>query len=169
MIGDPSQFEAIGIRLGFSIVEDSRQRLRLSWQGARFPAFLCVGIAVLLLFVSVPILQAALIARFHRPRGIAVVFPFDESSALRHCDFSGHPTAHHRIRQRGEVLRALSTQSLPQDQSTASFDEIEEITLSIDRVSSGFAIGGSTAAESFPVPALTDSLQRRPSRSPRSR
>jgi hypothetical protein len=58
MIGDPSQFEAIGNRLGFNIIEDSPERLRLRWQGARFPAFLCIGIAVLLLFVSVPILQA---------------------------------------------------------------------------------------------------------------
>jgi hypothetical protein len=36
----------------------------------------------------------------------------------------------------------------------ASFDEIGNITLSIDQVFSGFAIGGSTSAESFPVPAL---------------
>ena len=36
----------------------------------------------------------------------------------------------------------------------ARYDEIENITLSIDQVFSGFAIGGSTSAESFPVPAL---------------
>ena len=35
-----------------------------------------------------------------------------------------------------------------------SFDEIARVTLSNDQVSSGFAVGGSTAAQSFPVPAL---------------
>ena len=58
MIGDPAQFETIGNRLGFEIVENTREKLRLVWHGARFPAFLCLGIAVLLLFVSVPIIEA---------------------------------------------------------------------------------------------------------------
>ena len=58
MIGNPVQFEAIGNRLGFHVVEQTPQKLRLLWHGARFPAFLCLGIALLLLFVSVPILQA---------------------------------------------------------------------------------------------------------------
>jgi hypothetical protein len=54
MIGDPAEFEAIGNRLGFHIVEDTPEKIVLRWQGARFPAFLCLGIALLLLFVSIP-------------------------------------------------------------------------------------------------------------------
>ena len=56
MEGNPAQFEAIGNRLGFRVEEESDRELCLVWQGPRFPAFLCLGIALLLLSVSVPIL-----------------------------------------------------------------------------------------------------------------
>jgi hypothetical protein len=36
----------------------------------------------------------------------------------------------------------------------ASYDEIEKLRIGIDQVYSGFALGGSTAAERFPIPAL---------------
>ena len=154
MIGDPSQFEAIGNRLGFSIVEDSPERLRLSWQGARFPAFLCVGIAVLLLFVSVPILQALSLRGFTGPAGSLWYFP------LMNLVLFG--IAIYLVTQRRTIEFDSKTKSFELCRRslyrktilTASFDEIEEITLGIDQVFSGFAIGGSTAAQSFPVPAL---------------
>jgi len=154
MIGDPSQFEAIGNRLGFSIVEDSPQRLRLSWQGARFPAFLCVGIAVLLLFVSVPILQALSLRGFTGPAGSLWYFPLMNLVLFGIAIFL--VTQRRTIEfDSGAKSFELCRRSLYRKTSlTASFDEIEKITLSIDQVSSGFAIGGSTAAESFPVPAL---------------
>jgi hypothetical protein len=154
MIGDPSQFEAIGNRLGFSIVEESPQRLRLSWQGARFPAFLCVGIAVMLLFVSVPILQALSVRGFTGPAGSLWYFPLMNLvlfgiaiflvTQRRTIEFDNKTKSFELCR------RSLYRKTI----LTASFDEIEEITLGIDHVFSGFAIGGSTAAESFPVPAL---------------
>ena len=154
MIGDPSQFEAIGNRLGFTIVEDSPQRLRLSWQGARFPAFLCVGIAVILLFVSVPILQALSARGFTGPAGSLWYFPLMNLvlfgiaiflvTQRRTIEFDSKTKSFELCR------RSLYRKTI----LTASFDEIEEITLGIDHVFSGFAIGGSTAAESFPVPAL---------------
>lgn len=154
MIGDPSQFEAIGNRLGFSIVEDSPERLRLSWQGARFPAFLCVGIAVLLLFVSVPILQALSMRGFIGPAGSLWYFPLMNLVLFGIAIFL--VTQRRTIEFDSEAKSCeLCRRSLYRKTSlTASFDEIEKITLSIDQVSSGFAIGGSTAAESFPVPAL---------------
>ncbi|MGH7811848.1 MAG: hypothetical protein ACREP5_16340, partial [Candidatus Binatia bacterium] len=37
---------------------------------------------------------------------------------------------------------------------SASYDEIAAVRLGVDEVQSGFALGGSTAAEKFPVPAL---------------
>jgi hypothetical protein len=154
MIGDPSQFEAIGNRLGFSIVEDSPGRLRLSWQGARFPAFLCVGIAVLLLFVSVPILQALSLRGFTGPAGSLWYFPLMNLVLFGIAIFL--VTQRRTIEfDSGAKSFELCRRSLYRKTSlTASFDEIEKITLSNDQVSSGFAIGGSTAAESFPVPAL---------------
>jgi len=154
MTGDPSQFEAIGNRLGFTIVEDSAQRLRLTWQGARFPAFLCVGMAALLLFVSVPILQALHLRGFVGPAGSLWYFPLMNLVLIGIAIFL--------VTQRRTIEFDSKTKSFElcrqslyrKTRLTASFDEIEKITLAIDQVFSGFAIGGSTAAESFPVPAL---------------
>ncbi|MEO6164458.1 MAG: hypothetical protein ABIP88_09995 [Candidatus Binatia bacterium] len=154
MIGDPSQFEAIGNRLGFNIIEDSPERLRLRWQGARFPAFLCIGIAVLLLFVSVPILQALHLRGFVGPAGSLWYFPLMNLVLFGIAIFL--------ITQRRTIVVDSSAKSIELCRQSlyrktiliASFDEIGNIILSIDQVFSGFAIGGSTSAESFPVPAL---------------
>jgi hypothetical protein len=154
MIGDPTQFEAIGNRLGFTVVEETPEKLRLRWQGARFPAFLCLGIALMLLFVSIPIIQALLLRGFIGPAGSLWYFPlmnlvlfgisFFLVTQRRTIEIDGTT---------GEVtLRRLSLY-----RSTVlkvSFEEIARVTLSNDQVSSGFAVGGSTAAQSFPVPAL---------------
>lgn len=154
MIGDPSQFEAIGNRLGFSIVEDSPERLRLTWQGARFPAFLCVGIAVLLLFVSIPIVQALSLRGFVGPAGSLWYFPLMNLVLFGIAIFLVTQRRTIDFDSRAKSF-ALCRQSLYRRTTLrASFNEIEKITLSIDEVFSGFAIGGSTAAESFPVPAL---------------
>ena len=75
MIGDPQEFEAIGNRLGFRPVEETPRKLLLRWQGARFPAFLCLGIAILLLFVSVPIVEALRLRGFVGPAGSLWYFP----------------------------------------------------------------------------------------------
>ncbi len=154
MIGDPTQFEAIGNRLGFTVVEETPEKLRLRWQGARFPAFLCLGIALMLLFVSIPIIQALLLRGFVGPAGSLWYFPL--------MNFVLFGISFFLVTQRrtievdgttGEVtLRRLSLY-----RSTVlkvSFEEIARVTLSNDQVSSGFAVGGSTAAQSFPVPAL---------------
>jgi hypothetical protein len=154
MIGDPTQFEAIGNRLGFTVVEETPEKLRLHWQGARFPAFLCLGIALMLLFVSIPIIQALLLRGFVGPAGSLWYFPL--------MNFVLFGISFFLVTQRrtieidgttGEVtLRRLSLY-----RSTVlkvSFEEIARVTLSNDQVSSGFAAGGSTAAQSFPVPAL---------------
>ena len=154
MIGDPTQFEAIGNRLGFTVVEETPEKLRLRWQGARFPAFLCLGIALMLLFVSIPIIQALLLRGFVGPAGSLWYFPL--------MNFVLFGISFFLVTQRrtieidgttGEVtLRRLSLY-----RSTVlkvSFGEIARVTLSNDQVSSGFAVGGSTAAQSFPVPAL---------------
>jgi hypothetical protein len=94
MIGDPAQFETIGNRLGFEIAENTSEKLRLVWRGARFPAFLCLGIAVLLLAVSVPILEAL---RLYWPCRSALVFSGDEFDLVCHCAFSRHTTAGYRV------------------------------------------------------------------------
>src|ERR1043166_6623922 len=75
MQGQPSDFEAIGSRLGFRAVADDAAKLLLVWQGARFPAFLCLGIALGLGFVSVPIVEALRQRGFAGPAASLWYFP----------------------------------------------------------------------------------------------
>ena len=154
MIGDPQEFEAVGNRLGFRPVEETPRKLLLCWQGARFPAFLCLGIAILLLFVSVPIVEALRLRGFVGPAGSLWYFPLMNLILFGIAAFliSQRRTIEIDGDRRQLTLRRRSlyfSTSL-----TATFDEITKLTLALDRVYSGFALGGSTAVETFPVPAL---------------
>ena len=158
MIGDPAEFEAIGNRLGFHIFEDTPEKIVLRWQGARFPAFLCLGIALLLLFVSLPIVEALRVRGFVGPAGSLWYFPVMNLILFGISLFL--------ITQRRTIeVDSDSRQMTLRRQSlyrnivfAASYDEITHVTLGIDQVYSGFAIGGSTAAQSFPIPALRITL-----------
>ena len=154
MISDPAQFEAIGNRLGFRAVEETPRKLLLRWQGARFPAFLCLGIALLLLFVSVPIVEALRLRGFVGPAGSLWYFPVMNLILFGISVFL--ITQRRTIEVDSETRRmTLRRQSLYRTISfAASYDEISKVSLSADQVYSGFAIGGSTAAQSFPIPAL---------------
>jgi len=154
MIGDPAQFETIGNRLGFEIVENTREKLRLVWHGAHFPAFLCLGIAVLLLFVSVPIVEALRLRGFAGPAGALWYFPL--------MNFILFAIALFLVTQRRVIeLDSRARQVILRRHSlyrsivlSASYDEIDKFKLGFDQVYSGFALGGSTAAQKFSVPAL---------------
>ncbi|HSK30844.1 MAG TPA: hypothetical protein VLA17_12860 [Candidatus Limnocylindria bacterium] len=154
MIGNPAQFEAIGNRLGFQITEHTEQKLRLHWQGPRFPAFLCLGIALLLLFVSVPILQALHLRGFDGPAGSLWYFPLMNVVLFGIAIFL--VTQRRGIEADNRSRRiTLRRQSLYRSiVLSASYDEIREIRLGVDEIQSGLAVAGSTAAEKFPVPAL---------------
>lgn len=159
MIGNPAQFEAIGNRLGFRAVQRTPRQLLWRWQGARFPAFLCLGIAVLLLFVSLPILEALRQRGFVGPAGSLWYFPLMNLILFGIAIFliTQRRTIELDSEKRQLILRRRSlyrTNAL-----IASFDEVDKVSLGIDRVYSGFAIGGSTAAQSFPVPALRIALK----------
>jgi hypothetical protein len=154
MIGNPAQFEALGNRLGFRLVEQTPHKLRLLWQGPRFPAFLCLGIALLLLFVSVPIVQALQLRGFVGPAGSLWYFPLMNVVLFGISIFL---VTQRRIIEVDSQARQLTLrrQSLYRAIAlTATFQEIREIRLGIDEIQSGFAVAGSTAAEKFPVPAL---------------
>ena len=154
MIGDPSQFEAIGNRLGFSVVEESADKLKLSWQGPRFPAFLCLGMALLLLVVSVPIVQALLARGFVGPAGSLWYFPLMNLVLFAIAIFL---LTQRRTIEIDGATRRLTLRRLSLYRSTVlevNFTEIKCLTLSNDQVYSGFAMGGSTAAQTFPIPAL---------------
>lgn len=154
MIGNPAQFEAIGNRLGFRTLEETPRKLLLRWQGARFPAFLCLGIALLLLFVSVPIVEALRVRGFVGPAGSLWYFPvmnlilFGISFFLitQRRTIEVDSDAGQMTLRRQSLYRTITF--------AAKYEETSKISLALDHVYSGFAIGGSTAAQSFPVPAL---------------
>src|SRR6185312_12999533 len=145
MIGDPAQFETIGNRLGFEIVENTREKLRLVWHGARFPAFLCLGIAVLLLFVSVPIVEALRLRGFAGPAGSLWYFPVMNLILFGIAFFL--ITQRRTIEVDSDARQmTLRRQSMYRNITfAAKYEEIGKISLGIDQVYSGFAIGGSTA------------------------
>jgi hypothetical protein len=147
MEGNPAKFEAIGSRLGFRIAEDSPDKLCLLWQGPRFPAFLCLGIALLLLFVSIQhgfASRAASLWYFPFMNlvlfGIAIYLLAQRRSIVIDGAIRG-VTLRKRTFHRTITL-------------TLCFSEIEMIRLSLDQVYSGFAVAGSSATQSFPVPSL---------------
>ena len=154
MIGDPAQFEALGNRLGFRIVEQTSDILRLHWQGARFPAFLCLGIALLLLFVSVPITQALILRGFVGPASSLWYFPLMNLVLFGISIFLVTQRRFIEIDNHTRTI-TLTRRSLYRSVIfSTSYDEVDEIRLTIDEIQSGFAVGGSTAAQKFPVPAL---------------
>jgi len=154
MTGNPAQFETIGNRLGFRAVEESPRKLLLRWQGARFPAFLCLGIALMLLLISVPIVEALRLRGFVGPAASLWYFPvmnvilFGISIFLisQRRTIELDSDARQMILRRQSLYRSICF--------SANYDEIHKVSLGLDEVYSGFAIGGSTAAQSFPVPAL---------------
>jgi hypothetical protein len=154
MHGDPAEFEAIGNRLGFRVQEDSSGRLVLTWQGPRFPAFLCLGIACLLLVVSIPIAQAIYLNGFSSRAASLWYFPLMNVVlftiavyllAQRRTIIIDSASRTVTLRKR----RFLTTASL-----NARFSEVASVKLALDQVYSGFAVAGSSAAQSFPVPSL---------------
>jgi hypothetical protein len=154
MEGQPAQFESIGNRLGFRVVEENRRWLKLAWQGPRFPAFLCLGIALLLLFVSVPIIQALRWRGFVGPAGSLWYFPLMNLILLG--------ISLYLISQKRTVVIDSAAQTVTlrrrglhrQNVLALSYSEIDKLELSLDQVYSGFAVAGSSAAQSFPVPSL---------------
>jgi hypothetical protein len=154
MKGHPAQFEAIGSRLGFRVTEESDEKLRLVWHGPRFPAFLCLGIALLLLFISVPIAYAIRLNGFAGAAGALWYFPF--------MNFILCGISFYLLSQKRTIVVAsshdrvtLTRRSLHRTNSlSVGYPEIKQLRLGLDQVYSGFAVAGSSAAESFPVPAL---------------
>ena len=154
MFGTPVDFEAIGSRLGFRIVEDTPERLRLIWRGPRFPAFLCLGIALLLLGVSLPIAQAIHLRGFTGPAGSLWYFPLMN---LILFGISIYLLSQKRTIVIDDSRREVSLTRrslLRRIQLVIRYEEIANVQLGMDQVYSGFAVAGSSAAESFPVPAL---------------
>lgn len=154
MKGHPSDFEAIGSRLGFRVAREDQVRLVLAWQGARFPAFLCLGIALALSFISVPIVEALRQRGFVGPAASLWYFPLMNLVLFGIAAFllsmKRTIAVDKSVRRMTLKRRSLfRTVNLP-----IEFDAIVSLRLAADQVYSGFALAGSSAAETYPVPSL---------------
>jgi hypothetical protein len=154
MEGNPTQFEAIGNRLGFRILEETDKKLSLVWQGPRFPAFLCLGIALLLLSVSLPILYAIHLNGFVGAAGSLWYFP------LMNLILFG--ISFYLLSQKRTIIIDTSAQQITLKKRSLyqttllslAYLEIKRLKLGVDQIYSGFAVAGSSAAQTFPVPSL---------------
>jgi hypothetical protein len=154
MEGNPTQFEAIGNRLGFRILEETDKKLSLVWQGPRFPAFLCLGIALLLLSVSLPILYAIHLNGFVGAAGSLWYFP------LMNLILFG--ISFYLLSQKRTIIIDTSAQQITLKKRSLyqttllslAYLEIKRLKLGVDQVYSGFAVAGSSSAQTFPVPSL---------------
>jgi hypothetical protein len=154
MEGNPTQFEAIGNRLGFRVLEETDKKLSLVWQGPRFPAFLCLGIALLLLFVSLPILYAIYLNGFVGAAGSLWYFPL-MNLILFGISFYLLSQKRTIIIDNSAKQVTLKKRSLYQTTLlSVAYLEIIRLKLGVDQIYSGFAVAGSSAAQTFPVPSL---------------
>jgi hypothetical protein len=154
MQGNPASFDAIGNRLGFGIAKNDPQCLRLIWHGPRFPAYLCLSIAVLLLFISVPIVGAIRLRGFVGPAASLWYFPVMNMILFGIACYLLTLKRIILFDHQGQKI-VLTNQSLfNRSVLSASYSEVEKINLGVDQVYNGFAVAGSSAAEQFPVPSL---------------
>ncbi len=154
MKGNPAQFEVIGSRLGFRVDTEEPEKFSLIWQGARFPAFLCLGIATALLFLSVPILEAIRQRGFEGPAVSLWYFPVMNLILLGISLFllSLKRTILFDHKERQVLLHKRSL--FHSTRLRVDYDEVSGLRLGTDKVYSGFAIAGSSAAQRYPVPSL---------------
>ena len=154
MQGNPSEFEAIGSRLGLRIARDSAEVLILTWHGPRFPAFLCLGIALALLFLSVPIVEAIRQRGLTGPAGSLWYFPMMNLILLGISAFLLSLRRNILFDNKERRITLQKRTLFRPHKLTLDYDEVTAVRLGADEVYRGFAVAGSSAAERFPVPSL---------------
>ena len=124
------------------------------WRGPRFPAFLCLGIAILLLSVSLPILYAIYLNGFVGAAGSLWYFPLMN---LILFGISFYLLSQKRIIIVDTKAQQITLKKRSLYQTTllsVAYLEIKMLKLGVDHVYSGFAVAGSSSAQAFPVPSL---------------
>jgi hypothetical protein len=149
MQGDPRHFESVGSRFGFQVEAESPEELRLVWRGSRFPAFLCLGISLALLSLSVPIAQAIALHGLGSRVGSLWYFPVMNSILFAVAIFL--ISLNRRIRVDRKARRfSLSKGSLFGSRKLiADLNEISDLRLGTDAVYSGIAVAGTTQGQSY--------------------
>jgi hypothetical protein len=154
MQGKPSDFEAIGSRLGFRAAGDDAGKLLLVWQGARFPAFLSLGIALALGFISVPIVEALRQRGFTGPAASLWYFPLMNVILLGIAAFLLSIKRTIAVDKLTRSVTLTKRSLFRRVVLRIDHDEIASLRVAADQVYSGFALAGSSAAETYPVPSL---------------
>lgn len=115
---------------------------------------LCLGIALLLLLISIPIAQAIYLnglasraaALWYFPLMNLVLVGIAIYLLAQQRGISIDNAAHRVILRKRTFHKTISL--------TLSYGDIDSVKLCLDQVYSGFAVAGSSAAQSFPVPSL---------------
>jgi hypothetical protein len=155
MQGQPRHFESVGSRLGFRLREETPESLLLTWQGARFPGWLCLGLALALLFLSVPILEAIRLNGFDSRVGALWYFPLMNFFLLGIGVFL--VSVRRTIALDRETGQAVLTKTtlISRRILRLEFSEIAGLKLGVDQVYSGAGVAGSTVGQTyFPVQSL---------------
>jgi hypothetical protein len=144
----------MGSRLGFRIEIEGEESLVLVWQGARFPALLCLSIAAALLFLSVPIVEAIRQRGFESRAASLWYFPPMNlillGISLYLLSLKRTVLFDHKHLQIVFHKRSIFRNT----KLCVDYNEVAGLKLGIDQVYSGFAVAGSSAAERYPVPSL---------------
>lgn len=155
MTGDPRHFESIGNRLGFRAEPFGDHELNLVWRGGRFPALLCLGIAVFLLLLSVPVFLAILAQGLDSAVGNLWYFPTMNVVLFGVVLFLFTLKREIRIDRRAGTVSMSRSSLLMRRRLTVEFHEVRALRVADDQVYSGFAVAGSTAGQkSFPARSL---------------
>lgn len=136
------------------VAAEGPEGLSLAWRGARFPAFLCLGIAIALLLLSLPIAEAIRQRGFQSPVGSLWYFPVMNLIllgislfllSLKRVILFDHKKREIVFHKRS-IFRTIRL--------CVDYDEVAELRLGTDEVHGGFAATSSTAGQKFPVPSL---------------
>ena len=155
MQAQPRHFESVGSRLGFHVREETPARLFLSWQGARFPGWLCLGLALALLFVSVPILVAIRLKGFGSRVGALWYFPFMNVVLLGIGAFLVSVRRSIVLDRESAQVLLTKTTLINRRVLRLAFADVTHLKVGVDQVYSGAGVAGSTVGQSyFPVHSL---------------
>ena len=160
MEGDPRHFESFISRLGFQIQQEDSHGVKLVWRGTRYPGFLCLGLYLALLILSVPVLWAILIRGMDSTAMSLWTFP--TMNLILFCValflLSLNRTT---VIDQGSKRVLLSKRSiLKRRDLTVAFGEIAALQVGTDMVYSGLAVAGSTMGQSrFPTASLRLALK----------
>ena len=145
----PHHFESFFTRLGLQVHEENTHHTSLVWHGMRFPGWLCLGLSVVLLFVSLPVVQAIHLQGLGSVAGSLWYFPamnivlFFVAAYL--LSLGRRIVIDHEARRLFVSKKSLFHRRVLE----VEFSDIRALRLGTDMVYSGPVLAGSTTGQSF--------------------